>query len=97
MSGKKETHSRRVIHCRPRFRHPWVPDLPSPPYLPKGAKGAGVGRQLAPPAAQDGSIEFVRPPARIRPHGSMHRAPVFPLSKAELQSGQCVVTGEANP
>ena len=26
---------------------PWPPDLPSPPYLPKGAKGGGSGGQLA--------------------------------------------------
>jgi hypothetical protein len=24
------------------LRHPWVSDRPSPPYLPKGAKGGGV-------------------------------------------------------
>ena len=41
--------------------HPWLPDLPSPPYLPKGARGArgtvinyGVG-----PLTANGSVELV--------------------------------------
>jgi hypothetical protein len=67
------------------------------PYLPKGANGAGGAVVNLRPPAQEGSIELARPPARIRPHSSTHRAPVFPLSKAELPSGQCVVTGEDDP
>jgi hypothetical protein len=65
------------------------------PTCPRGRRGQGRVVKWA-PAVQHGSIEFVR--ARcIGPHASVYLAPVFPLSKAELPSGRCVVTGEDDP
>jgi hypothetical protein len=48
------------------------PDLPSRPYLPKGAKGAGFGGQLAPtssrrPNSVRGAPACIAPCASARP------------------------------
>ncbi len=83
---KKETQRAGAIACRPYHTvgHSWLPDLPSPPYLPKGVRGQGYGGQLLCWSMTTQRLNRVREAhARASGHMPRHTRPVLPPPTSE--------------
>jgi hypothetical protein len=66
------------------------------PTCPRGRRVQGDGGQLA-PTVQDGSIELVRPPARIGSDASVSLRQFFRCRRKTCCRRRCVVTDEDDP